>query len=552
MFVVIPAYRPNTQLLSTVGGLLDLGASGIVIVDDGSGPAYRSIFDELTGLKGVEVLRHAVNLGKGAALKTGLNYVLAKNEQCVGVVTADADGQHHPEDIQRVGRALTAHPEALVLGVRQFDVSTPLRSRIGNQITRGLYRVVQGQAIDDTQTGLRGIPRRLAEAVLRLDSRGYEFELDMLILSKYLGIRIEQIAIRTIYLEGNVSSHFNPLLDSMRIYFVLLRFAAASAITALVDNLVFYFSFAAFGSTAGSQVAGRAVALFVSYRLNRQLVFHANVSGYGVWLRFVGVVVVSGVASYAIINFLSGSFGWSILTAKLTAESALFLFNFAFLRDFVFTSQPEIARKTDWSNYYQSVPPTAKLTRKYTTRVILDTLQRFGLAESGSGMLEFGGANSCFLDAFLARFRPSEYHVADTNEYGLNLLAQRSTGACRLHLHSADVLRDRIPGHFDLVYSVGLIEHFDADGTAEAVNSHFRHVAPGGLVLITFPRPTWLYRIVRGFLEMAGLWKFPDERPLQPREVLRSIQGQGTVLFQKTLWPLMLTQHLILVRAKNE
>ncbi len=215
------------------------------------------------------------------------------------------------------------------------------------------------------------------------------------------------------------------------------------------------------------------------------------------------------------------------------------------------TSPPEV---TDWSSYYRSVQPTARLTRRYTTREIKKALALHRLPAPGARILEFGGANSCFLDAIVKQFHPSAYAVADTNEYGLSLLQGRAVNGCALSLHRDDVLAPASVAalRFDLVFSVGLIEHFDPPNTALAVRNHFRMVRPRGLVLLTFPCPTLLYRSTRAVLEKTRLWRFPDERALQPAEVLNAIQGYGDVLFQKTLWPLMLTQHLVLVRARNE
>ncbi len=81
-----------------------------------------------------------------------------------GVVTADADGQHAPEDIERVADVLAAQPEALVLGARSFGDDVPLRSRFGNILTRGIMHALLGRKLTDTQTGLRGIPVALCRA----------------------------------------------------------------------------------------------------------------------------------------------------------------------------------------------------------------------------------------------------------------------------------------------------------------------------------------------------------------------------------------------------
>src|SRR5262245_1970976 len=117
---LIPAYKPSSSLVGVVRALSDQAARAIVVVDDGSGPEYSEIFAAVAAFAGGQLVRHAVNLGKGAALKTGINYALCAFPDLIGIVTADADGQHDPDDIQAVARALLDQPDALVLGSRAF------------------------------------------------------------------------------------------------------------------------------------------------------------------------------------------------------------------------------------------------------------------------------------------------------------------------------------------------------------------------------------------------------------------------------------------------
>jgi SAM-dependent methyltransferase len=211
-----------------------------------------------------------------------------------------------------------------------------------------------------------------------------------------------------------------------------------------------------------------------------------------------------------------------------------------------------MARATDWDTYYQSVPATAQLTRKYTTSVLLAALNRATPADpAGLAITEIGGANSCFLDSILANIRPRSYDVVDTNAFGLSLLAKRVGDSATVRLHEQSVLQMSLPPTADVVYSVGLVEHFDKQRTREAVLAHFDVVRPGGLVVITFPTPTLLYRMTRGLIEAVGMWKFHDERPLQPEEVLATVRERGEILQEKILWPLMLTQYLVVARKKT-
>jgi len=173
--ILIPAYQPGEMLARVTGELARLSENPIVVVDDGSGPEFAEVFRGIEASGRVHVVHHAVNLGKGAALKTGLNYALVHFPNAAGVVTADADGQHHPEDILRIAARLDKQPGALVMGVRGFAGDVPLRSRIGNGLTRVLMRLLIGQRLTDTQTGLRGVPASLIPHLLKLPSSGYEF-----------------------------------------------------------------------------------------------------------------------------------------------------------------------------------------------------------------------------------------------------------------------------------------------------------------------------------------------------------------------------------------
>jgi glycosyltransferase involved in cell wall biosynthesis len=117
---LIPAYNPSGQLVDLVRKLAASDFAAIVVVNDGSKSDCDSIFEEISKISKVSLLRHAVNLGKGAALKTGLNYAYCNFEDHIGVVTIDADGQHLVEDAVKVAEALLEYPESLVMGVRSF------------------------------------------------------------------------------------------------------------------------------------------------------------------------------------------------------------------------------------------------------------------------------------------------------------------------------------------------------------------------------------------------------------------------------------------------
>jgi glycosyltransferase involved in cell wall biosynthesis len=233
--ILIPAYQPDGRMLLVVDQLWQACGAPIVVVDDGS--ATSPLFEQLKSLPAVHVVHHAVNLGKGAAIKTGLNYILVHFPKLSAVVTVDADGQHATKDVLRVVESSQDHRGQLILGARCFGAGTPWRSRIGNATSKLLYRALLGLRLSDTQTGLRAIPRTLAEYSLHIRSNRYEFETEQLVLAASNGTPIHEIPIQTIYENGNASSHFSPIFDSARIYFVVVRYALSSGVTALVDLL---------------------------------------------------------------------------------------------------------------------------------------------------------------------------------------------------------------------------------------------------------------------------------------------------------------------------
>jgi hypothetical protein len=118
-----------------------------------------------------------------------------------------------------------------VLGVRRFEGAVPLRSKVGNTVTRVLFHAVTGRPVQDTQTGLRAYPNHLLDWLTSVPGDRFEYEMNVLLHAARAGHPIDEVVIATTYLEDNASSHFSSLSDSVRIYRPLLRFAATSLVT---------------------------------------------------------------------------------------------------------------------------------------------------------------------------------------------------------------------------------------------------------------------------------------------------------------------------------
>lgn len=223
--VIIPAYKPSRDILTLVRELLHTGGFPLVIVvDDGSGPAYYPLFEALHRSGGCVVLHHSINHGQGYAIKTGMRYFLRQFD-FAGVITFDCDGQHSVKDAVRVAYMVDWYQsQPMVLGVRSlslFNRYVPLRSSLGRLIGSLLLFLRHGIHVSDTQSGLRGYPRNLIPEILAVRGDGFDWNTNTLI---HLGHdRITETPMDTIYLDGNRGSHFSTLRDSWRIIRTILR-----------------------------------------------------------------------------------------------------------------------------------------------------------------------------------------------------------------------------------------------------------------------------------------------------------------------------------------
>lgn len=223
------------------------------------------------------------------------------------------------------------------------------------------------------------------------------------------------------------------------------------------------------------------------------------------------------VVSYALVRALVLTLPLNVLSAKLLVETTLFVASFSIQNQLIFRTRagerPAAASTTDWEAYYAGPYATARLTRRVTERWRLRVLARAFPGKGPVEICELGGGNSCVLTAVARAFPGARYRVIDNNACGLDLLRGRSAA-------------DRA-----------------------AIRAHFRLVKPGGLVAITYPTPTWLYRIIRSASEALGLWLFHDERPLTAEEVLTTVTPLGRVVSTGTNWLVGLTQGYVVARA---
>lgn len=340
--IIVPSFNPDEKFLALLDKLGEEGFSSVVVVNDGSRADCAPYFEQARE-KGAVVLTHAVNQGKGRALKTAFHYVLNTYGDEVLAVTADADGQHATADIRAVSDALAARPEALVMGCRQFsDPDIPARSRYGNRITRFVFRALCGVRVSDTQTGLRGLSGRNMRTFLRTAGERFEYEMNMLIDTREREIPIVEVPISTIYLEDNRTSHFNPLRDSLRIYAVFAKFLASSLAASAVDLLLFWLLcglLAFLPQTAViflATLVARAASSLVNYGINKNRVFRLKERKWSVFVKYYILCGVQLLCSAGLVDLLTHFTGAEEVLLKIPVDLFLFFISFQLQREWVF------------------------------------------------------------------------------------------------------------------------------------------------------------------------------------------------------------------------
>lgn len=384
---LIPAYEPDRKML---GVIADLGKKGfdVVLVDDGSGTEYADLFEQAaerlpgkTG-KGVTLLIHDTNRGKGAALRTGLEFiqnfmVIRGEEQECAVVTVDADGQHLASDALRVACTAADRPGTLVLGSRSLRAKRidpeaekpPLRSRFGNAVTRNVFRMVTGTPVYDTQTGLRGFTADLIPEMLSIGGDRYEYEINVLMDFAGKGIPIEETGIETVYMDGNSSSHFNTVRDSYRVYREIAayalrggqmkqdtgkrtgkggktlrqaaKFSAASFASFLVDYAMYALLLLTGQGIVFANIGARLVSSVFNYTVNRRLVFRSGKEVLTSALQYFALAALILAGNTIVLQTLTGTLGTDRMLAKILTETIFFMVSWTVQKYVVFYSEEE-------------------------------------------------------------------------------------------------------------------------------------------------------------------------------------------------------------------
>ncbi len=346
--VVIPAYEPDEKLAVLIKDLRAARFSHIVVVNDGSSSSCDPLFERISAEYGCIVLHHHVNQGKGRALKTAFSHCLREYPESTGCITADADGQHSPDCILSIAEAMTETPDALILGVRDFNKeNVPAKSEYGNKITRKVMKYFAGISVSDTQTGLRGIPAAFMKDLLSVKGERYEFETNMLLETRPRKVSIREVPIKTIYIDENRSSHFHPVRDSIRVYMMFGKFIFSSLSSSIIDLAVFtlfcflFRDMEVFGNNdfsyiSAATVGARVISAVFNYIMNQRVVFESETSFRKTFPKYAALAVLQMCLSALLVSALHSVIKGPELLSKIPVDACLFLISYYIQREVVY------------------------------------------------------------------------------------------------------------------------------------------------------------------------------------------------------------------------
>jgi len=196
IYIVIPFYNEERQIGKVVKSLAKYNLP-VVLVDDGSSDRSRFKIQELR-FKNETLLTHKVNLGKGAAMKTGADYAFAKGADAV--VFMDGDNQHKANDLPKFINALKSGKYDMVFGSRNLGLGVPLVRFLGNKFASVVASALFGIYVSDSICGFRALTKK-AYNKIKWDSNGYGVEIEMVARTGKTGLSHVEVPVESVYYD---------------------------------------------------------------------------------------------------------------------------------------------------------------------------------------------------------------------------------------------------------------------------------------------------------------------------------------------------------------
>ncbi len=342
ILIIIPAYNPPIKLFDALLEKLDGAFKNILVINDGSDESYDKYFKKLE--RKCHVLRHEYNMGKGKAIKTAYSYALDNYKGIVSYVVIDCDNQHDVEDMIKCCQKSIENPNSLVIGVRDFSLdNVPFKSKFGNTLTRNIFKWLFNKTISDTQTGLRAVTPEVAKKLLNIPGERYNYELKCLMTCCEENIPIIEVPIKTIYIDNNKESRFNPINDSILIYKEFINYYLRLFIPYIISLITFLCIFYLLNSNDDlkaliltNSISGIINIIFNVLMNYKNIYIHNNIGNNLVYiLKKVLKYFIAGFFIYILYNLLNVN----LLLSKVLIDILLTIIIYIIFRNVGFNSE---------------------------------------------------------------------------------------------------------------------------------------------------------------------------------------------------------------------
>lgn len=333
--VIVPAYNPDEKLLGVIKDIKSYNIDRIIVVNDGSKKECDEIFNSIKS--DVILLTHEINKGKGVALKTAMKYIKELGIEDK-VLTIDADGQHKMEDGIKLLENLESGKKEFVTGSRTFKEKISLKNRIGNVINSYTFMLLSGKKVNDTLNGLRAFNTNLIEFLLEVEGERYEYEMNVIIQCAKNKINIKEVPIDVVYHEGENTSHFRAILDSIRIYGTMLVYLGSSFISFIIDYIVFILTMAVTKELIISNVIARVISATCNFLLNSKIVFRQKKITIKQVVQYAFLAIFVLVINTTLLQIITNKLPLPALT-KVITEVIILAFNYIIQKKIIFKNK---------------------------------------------------------------------------------------------------------------------------------------------------------------------------------------------------------------------
>ena len=345
--ILIPAYNPSSKLVKLVNDIKEHDLD-ILIVNDGSINS-NDVFKELKKNNNCLILEYPNNSGKGYAMKYGIKYYLENLiNDYQGIVTVDADYQHMPNDILKVINNM--ENDLIVLGSRNFNLkNVPFPNRFGNKLTSLIFKLLYGFRILDTQTGLRCIPNKYLNNCLKIKGNRFEYEMEELIYFVNNKIKIKEIEIETVYYTKS-ESKFNKVIDSLKIYKVMLkesfRFMITSLMAAFLDLILFMIFLNAFYNLGDLSIIfasfiARICSEFLNFNLTKCFVFNSKEKFKDIIFKYYLLSFIKVIISSLMVILISKIIPIGETLIKIVVDTLIYFLSYKIQKKYIFKTGVE-------------------------------------------------------------------------------------------------------------------------------------------------------------------------------------------------------------------